>query len=67
MIENSPGHACRQVDREFAETRALAATFGFPATPGLIVGRTMVVGAIGPAELRACRARARRRSIEACR
>ncbi len=41
------------VDRELAEARALAATFGFPGTPGLVVGRTAVVGAIGEAKLRA--------------
>jgi protein-disulfide isomerase len=44
----SPG-----VDREIAETRALAGIFGFPGTPGLVVGRTVVVGAVGEAELRA--------------
>lgn len=42
-----------EVDRELAEARALAAIFGFPGTPGLVVGRTTVVGAMGQAELRA--------------
>lgn len=41
------------VDRELAQTRALAAVFGFRGTPGLVVGRTVVVGAITDAELRA--------------
>ena len=41
------------IDRELAETRALAATFGFRGTHGLVVGRTMVVGAIHDARLRA--------------
>ena len=41
------------VDREIAQANALAGLFGFPGTPGLIVGRTMVVGAIGEGELQA--------------
>ena len=44
----SPG-----VGREIVEARALAAIFGFPGTPGLAVGRTVVLGAISEAELRA--------------
>lgn len=42
-----------EVEREIGAARALAATFGFPGTPGLVVGRTVVVGAIDDAELRA--------------
>lgn len=41
------------IGREIGEARALAGIFGFPGTPGLVVGRTVVVGAIGEAELRA--------------
>jgi predicted DsbA family dithiol-disulfide isomerase len=47
------------VERELAETRALAALFGFPGTPGLVVGRTAVIGAIDEARLRALIARER--------
>jgi predicted DsbA family dithiol-disulfide isomerase len=39
------------IAEEISETRALAALFRFPGTPGLIVGRTAVIGAIGEAEL----------------
>jgi predicted DsbA family dithiol-disulfide isomerase len=39
--------------RAIAETRALARLFGFPGTPALIVGRTVVVGEIDDATLRA--------------
>jgi protein-disulfide isomerase len=42
-----------EVDREMGEARALAGVFSFPGTPGLVIGRTVVVGAIGEAELRA--------------
>ncbi len=41
------------VEDELSKTRGLAALFGFPGTPGLVVGRTVVVGAIGDAQLRA--------------
>lgn len=41
------------VAAQLEETRSLAELFGFPGTPGLIVGRTMVVGAIGDTQLRA--------------
>lgn len=47
------------VDRALAETRRLAAILGFRGTPGLVVGRTVVTGAIGEAELRALVARER--------
>ncbi len=57
-----------EVDRAIAEARALAAIFGFPGTPGLVVGRTVVVGAIGQAELRALVERESADGrIEACR
>ena len=36
-----------------AESRALARLFGFPGTPALVVGRTVVVGEIDDATLRA--------------
>lgn len=45
---NSPA-----VAREIAEARGLARLFGFPGTPALVVGRTVVVGAIDDARLRA--------------
>lgn len=41
------------VDIQIARTRALATLFGFPGTPALVVGRTVVVGAIAPDRLRA--------------
>lgn len=42
-----------EVGRELAKARGLAAIFGFRGTPGLVVGRTVVVGAIDEARLRA--------------
>ena len=39
------------VDREIAISRGLAGLFGFPGTPSLVVGRTVVVGAIGDEKL----------------
>jgi protein-disulfide isomerase len=39
--------------RAIAESRALARLFAFPGTPALIVGRTVVVGEIDDATLRA--------------
>jgi protein-disulfide isomerase len=39
--------------RAIAESRGLARLFGFPGTPALVVGRTVVVGAIDDARLRA--------------
>ncbi len=39
--------------RAIAESRALARLFGFPGTPALVVGRTVVVGQIDEATLRA--------------
>ncbi|HET7410585.1 MAG TPA: DsbA family protein [Paracoccaceae bacterium] len=41
------------IDRELTETRALAGMFGFRGTPGLVVGRTVVIGAIDEPRLRA--------------
>ena len=38
-------------DRALAVARALFARFGFIGTPGLVVGRTVVNGAIGPTNL----------------
>ena len=43
---NSPGVAA-----EIEQSRALAALFRFPGTPALVVGRTVVAGAIGDAEI----------------
>lgn len=48
-----------EVERELGDARALAALFRFPGTPGLVVGRTVVIGAIGEARLRALIARER--------
>lgn len=39
--------------RAIAESRALARLFGFPGTPALVVGRTVVVGETSEATLRA--------------
>ena len=56
------------VSRRLAESAALAGLFGFAGTPALVVGRTVVVGAIGEARLRALIARERRDGpIPACR
>lgn len=40
------------VSTEIADTRALARLFGFPGTPALVVGRTVVEGVIDDATLR---------------
>jgi protein-disulfide isomerase len=45
--------------RAIAESRGLARLFGFPGTPALVVGRTVVMGAIDDARLRALIARER--------
>ncbi len=39
------------VDRELAISRGLAGLFGFPGTPSLVIGRTVVVGAVSEEEL----------------
>ncbi|CTQ34556.1 DsbA family protein [Jannaschia rubra] len=39
------------VERKLERTRAAAATFGFYATPSMVVGRTAVVGALGDVTL----------------
>jgi protein-disulfide isomerase len=41
------------IEREIARSRQLARLFGFPGTPGLVVGRTVVIGAISESDLRA--------------
>lgn len=41
------------IDDELTATRAVAASFGFRGSPGLVVGRTVVVGAIDDARLQA--------------
>jgi predicted DsbA family dithiol-disulfide isomerase len=41
------------VARDIAEARGLARLFGFPGTPALVVGRTVVLGEISDAALRA--------------
>lgn len=46
-----------EIEREISDTRALATLFRFPGTPGLIVGRTAVIGAISKAQLRGLIAR----------
>jgi protein-disulfide isomerase len=48
-----------EIARAIAESRALARLFAFPGTPALIVGRTVVVGEIDDATLRALIARER--------
>jgi protein-disulfide isomerase len=56
-----------EIERELARTRALAAFFRFPGTPGLIVGRTVVQGAIEEPRLRALIERERsERQSDAC-
>jgi protein-disulfide isomerase len=50
----SPG-----VAHDIAESTALARLFGFVGTPSLVVGRTVVVGQIDDATLRALIARER--------
>ncbi|MEM6440798.1 MAG: DsbA family protein [Pseudomonadota bacterium] len=40
-----------ETEARIAEARALAAMFGFPGTPALVVGRTAVIGAIPEAAL----------------
>jgi protein-disulfide isomerase len=47
------------VSREIADARGLARLFGFIGTPALVVGRTVVAGEIGAADLRALIARER--------
>lgn len=47
------------IDREIAESTALARLFRFPGTPGLVVGRTLVDGALDDAALAALIARER--------
>lgn len=42
-----------EVSRRLAETRALTRLFGFIGTPSLVVGRTVITGAIEDARLRA--------------
>lgn len=42
-----------EIERELARTGALARIFGFRGTPALVVGRTVVVGAIDDARLEA--------------
>lgn len=42
-----------RIDSELNATRAVAAIFGFRGSPGLVVGRTVVLGAIGDNRLRA--------------
>lgn len=51
--------ASPEVAYEIAEARGLARLFGFPGTPALVVGRTVVVGEISDATLRALIARER--------
>jgi predicted DsbA family dithiol-disulfide isomerase len=41
------------VSETLARSRGLARAFAFPGTPALVVGRTVVVGLIGPRRLRA--------------
>lgn len=48
-----------EIAREIAVTRALSNLFGFAGTPALVVGRTVVVGQIDQATLRALIARER--------
>ena len=48
FLADIPGPA---VDRRLDEARRLAATFGIAATPALVVGRTLVIGAIPEARL----------------
>jgi predicted DsbA family dithiol-disulfide isomerase len=51
--------ASPEVAYEIAEARSLARLFGFPGTPALVVGRTVVVGEISDVTLRALIARER--------
>ena len=56
------------IEAEIEENKALAAVIGFPGTPGLVVGRTVVIGAIGDAELRSLIQRERADGpVRACR
>jgi protein-disulfide isomerase len=50
----SPAVAAR-----IAETRGLARLFGFPGTPSMVVGRTVVTGALDEGRLLALIARER--------
>ncbi|MEO1689787.1 MAG: DsbA family protein [Pseudomonadota bacterium] len=45
--------ASAAVAKRLADTAALSSIFGFPGTPALVVGRTVVVGAISDATLAA--------------
>lgn len=51
--------ASAEVAHDIAESRGLARLFGFPGTPALVVGRTVVVGEIADATLTALIARER--------
>lgn len=56
-----------EVEREIAQTRELAKLFRFPGTPGLVVGRTVVIGAISETRLRALIERERQEgTVAAC-
>jgi predicted DsbA family dithiol-disulfide isomerase len=56
-----------EIEREIAQSRQLARLFGFPGTPGLVVGRTVVIGAISEPKLRALIERERQDgAIAAC-
>lgn len=56
-----------EIELEIARSRQLARLFGFPGTPGLVVGRTVVIGAISEPKLRALIERERQDgAIAAC-
>ncbi len=58
--------ASAEVDARLAESAALARLFGITATPALVIGRTLVIGAVPAATVEAILAAERREGVPVC-